>query len=873
MFKRKRKPEDFSAEIEAHIQIEADRLNSTGMCEEAAQTAARRSFGNVASTIERFYERSRWMWWDQLKQDIRHSFRLMAKKPLLTFAILATLALVIGANVLVLSVVRAVVLRPLPYERPEQLVQLWDGGHSEGDWVSFPNFQDWDRDNQSFSRMAAYRYALLTMAGGGRSEPESLVGLEVTDELFRTLGSRPAIGRTFAPGEAKPGGAEVAVISHSLWQRRFGGDAAVAGRGVSLEGRAYTIIGVMPPRFQFPDTIPGEKAYPIDVWIPLRSVPDQQQREGFNYWAIARLKDGVSLQAAASNMDALAAALAQRYPATNRNRRVRMELLQDHLNGPVRSPMFILLAAVGALMVIASANIAGLLLSRAESRRREMAVRESLGAGRARLLRQALTESVVLSFLGAAGGTALAYFCTGLVIRLAPGNIPRIQQVEVDTQVLIFTSMIAVAVGTMFGLIQALPGFSNQPIRALKEGDTRLGASHSSLLLRHVLVGGQMALAFTMLVTAGLLARSLANVMNVDLGFRTAQVTSGLINLPEARYGDSATQRLFFAEALRRVRALPTVEAAALSNSIPLAGINDTGSVRIDERALKPGEGPQMANRPHVSAGYFETMGISLLQGRLFDSRDRADSAPVAIVSELAARRFWPSESPIGKHVSINSAAGKRVWREVVGVVRSTRHFGPEEQLKPEVYVEQSQAPSPFMFLVIRFRGSGSEVLKACRREIAGIDPQQAIMQGGSLEELISDAQAKRRFQSATLGLFAVFALLLAAVGIYGVTAFAVNRRAREIGTRMALGAVPRDVILMITRTGSRAILAGALVGLCGCVALSKVLSSMLFGIAALDPITISLAAVMLLTVAGLSLYLPGRRAASVDPVLVLRDE
>ena len=382
-----------------------------------------------------------------------------------------------------------------------------------------------------------------------------------------------------------------------------------------------------------------------------------------------------------------------------------------------------------------------------------------------------------------------------------------------------------------------------------------------------------MALAVMMLISAGLLLRSFLNVLRLDPGFQTAHVLTGYVSLAESRYGDPQKQAAFFEEALRRIRALPGVTSAAVSSSVPLTEINDTGSVRIEGRPdPRAGEGLPSANRPHVSAGYFETMGIPVVQGRSFDSRDRADALLVAVVSDVAASAFWPNESPIGKRVSVNSVKGTRVWREVVGVVRGTRHFGLEATQRPEIYIPHSQAPSAFMILVVRGQGSGADVLKACRREIAAMDPQQAIMDGGSLEELVSGALARRRFQSALLTTLAGVSVLLAALGIYGVTAYTVTRRAREIGTRMALGARPRDVVLMIARTGSRTIVVGAMVGLTGAVALSKVLASLLFGVSAVDATTFAAVVIALGLVAGLSLYLPSRRAASVDPVIVLRE-
>lgn len=807
-------------------------------------------------------------------QDIRFGWRMLAKNPGFTAVVVVTLAFGIGANSLVFSVVRAVVLRPLSYDKPEQLVQLWDSGvRSGGDWVSFPNFRDWSQENRVFQQMAAYRYSLLTMAGD-RSEPESVLGLEVTDRLFALLGVEPLLGRTFLPGDDKPDREAVAVISYGFWRRRFGGDATVTGRSISVDGQLYTIVGVMAPAFQFPDIVPGERVIPIDIWIPLRPSPDLEQRDSFNYWAIGRLTSGTTLRTAVANMEAVAASLEQRYPATNRNRGVRMEPLQNHLSGRVRPALLILMGAVGSLLLIACANIASLLLSRAESRRREMAIRQALGATRSRLLRQTLTESVLLATMSAAAGLGLAYFGTELAIGFAPSNIPRIRQTGVDIYVLLFTSAVALAAGILFGLAPALSGVRKKVSDSLKEAATASSSAPASFVIRHFLVAGQMALAVMMLISAGLLLRSFLNVVRLDPGFQTAQVLSGYVNLSLPKYSDPQKQAAFFEEALRRISALPGVTSAAVSNSIPLTEINNTGNVRIDGRAdPKPGERPPSANRPHVSAGYFETMGIPVVEGRSFDSRDRADTPPVAIVSDLAARMFWPNENSIGKRISINSVGGKRIWREVVGVVRSTRHFGLEAPQRPEVYAPHLQAPSSFMILVVRSQGNAADVLRACRREIAAIDPQQAVMHGGSLEELVSNAQARRRFQSTLLTTFAVVAVLLAALGIFGVTSYTVTRRAREIGTRIALGALPRDVVLMIARTGSRPIVIGALAGLAGAVALSKLLASLLFGVSPLDASTFAGAVLLLTVVASLSLYFPARRAAKVDPMVALRYE
>jgi predicted permease len=870
---RKRKHDDFQAEIDAHLQIEADRLRESGLSPSDAEAAARRTFGNATLTLERFYESSRWQWWDHLKQDVRYGFRSMARAPLLTSTILGTLALGIGASALVFSVLRAVVLRPLPYDQPHRLVQLWDSAvRPGGDWVAFANFRDWENENRVFSQMAAYRYSLLTVAGGA-PEPDSVLGLEVTDRLFDLLGSEPMRGRTFLPGEDRPGREAVAVISHALWQRRWSGSDATAGRAVTIDGLSYTIVGVMPPSFGFPDTLPGQRIIPVDLWIPMRKTPDLEERDSLNYWAIGRLNDGASLQTADANLNSIAASLEQRFPDTNRNRRVRMESLKDHLNRGARGILFILMAGVGSLLAIACANIASLLLSRAEARRGEVAIRQALGASRGRLVRQALTESMLFAVIGGSAGLALAHFGTRLAIDLAPANIPRIGQTAVDLQVLVFSTAVAVLTGILFGLAPALSDRRGHTLQSLAEAGTRGSSGAASLSMRRLLVGCQVALAVMMLTSAGLLLRSFLNVVRLDPGFRKDRIVTGYLNLQLPKYGDPQQQAGFFEEALTRIRTLPGVASAAVSNSVPLTEINDSGSVLIEGRTdQRAGEMPPSANRPHVSAGYFETMGIPLVQGRTFDTRDGAAALPVAIVSEVAAARFWPNENAIGKRLSIESIQGKRLWREVVGVVHTTRHFGLEANPRPEVYVPHAQSPSSFMIVVVRVHGDDADILRAMRREIAAIDSQQAVMQGGSLEQLVSDAQAKRRLQSTVLAALAVLAVLLAALGIYGVTAHSVTRRRREIGTRLALGARPRDVVLMIAKTGSRAIVIGTLAGLAGAVALSKVLASFMFGISALDSATFAGVALLLTLVAGLALYPSSRRAATVDPVIVLRE-
>ena len=874
MFRRRRPPADFAAEIEAHLQLEVDRLREAGLSREEAEAAARRAFGNVTAAQERFYEAGRWLFGDRLRQDVGFALRLLARSPILTAAVVGTLALGIGVTSAVFSLVHAVVLRPLDYERPHELVQLYESGlrgGGEADWVSFPNFQDWRREGRVFEDVAAYRYALVTLTGPEGAE--SMLGLETTDRLFAVLGVPPLLGRTFHAGEDRPGREGAAVISHSLWRRRFGSDPGVAGRAVNIDGRSCTVVGVMPASFRFPNNVPLDQVVSVDAWITLRPSPDLEERGSHNFWAVARLRAGTGLDEARAALATIAERLARQHPDTNADMGVTVARLQDYVAGSARPALLLLLGAVALVLLLTCANVANLLLSRAESRRREMAVRQALGASRGRLVRQTLTESLVLALAGAVLGLALAHLGTRLVVRLGPAAIPRLQQTAVDAPVLLFTAAVTVGVGILFGLAPALVGLGSSLQAAFREAPSRASAG-GRRFVRQLLVAGQVALAVMLLIGAGLLVRSFAHVAGLDPGFRAPRVLTALVNLSPSRYGDPARQVAFFEEALRGIRELPGVLSAAVANSIPLTGINDQGGFAVEGRPdPPPGEDGPFANRPRVSAGYFDTMGIRLLDGRLFDERDRPGSPLVVIVSDLAARTYWPGVDPIGRRVAVDWAEGQAVWREIVGVVRGTRHFGLEAPPKAEIYLPHAQAPSPFMTLVVRVEGDPAGLVRGIRARIAGLDPEQAVFGFQSMDELLSNAGARRRFPMALVTAFAALALLLAAIGVYGVMAHMVVQRRREIGVRLALGARPDDVVALVLRNGVRLTLAGTAAGLAGAVALSRTLSGLLFGVSAMDPATYAGVAAVLLAVAGFAAYLPSRGAARVDPLTVLREE
>jgi putative ABC transport system permease protein len=872
---RRRPQADFDAEIEAHLRLEVDRLRESGLSEEDAETAARRAFGNVTSSQERYYEGGRVLFWDRLAQDVRFALRLLARRPLLTGAIVATLALGIGATSAIFSLVHAVVLRPLAYPESDRLVQVYESGlrgGGEADWVALPNFRDWRATNGVFEEMAAYRYALLTL--NGAEGAESMLGLEATDRLFAVLRTAPLLGRTFLPGEDAPGAARVAVLSHALWLRRYGGDAEVIGRSVNVDGTSHSIVGVMPASFRFPNAVPGETVVPIDLWIPMRPAGDLQDRDSHNFWAVARLRDGIGLAQARAAMATIADNLARQYPGSNARLGVAVKGLKDHLAGDVRPALLVLLGAVGLVLLLTCANIATLLLSRAESRRREMAVRQALGASRARLVRQTLTESLVLALGGALAGLAVAQAGTRLLVRFGPAAIPRLEQTAIDAPVLAFTAAVSVGVGVLFGLAPALSGARRGVAGALKEAGTRVSPGAAGRVGRQALVVGQIALATMLSIGAGLLGRSFVRVAGLDPGFRAPQVMTSIISLSPVRYGDPARQVAFFEEAVRAIEARPGVRSAALTNSLPLTGINDQGGFVVEGRPdPAPGEDGPQANRPHVTPGYFDTMGIRLLEGRRLEERDRSGAPLVAVVSELAARTYWPGVSPLGRRLAVEWNDRGPVWREIVGVVESTRHFGLEAPPKAEVYVPFGQAPSSFMTLAVRTHGDPAGVVPAIRAAIARLDPEQSALAFRTMEELLEQSGSRRRFQTALVAAFAGFALLLAAIGVYGVMAHRVTQRNREIGVRLALGARPRDVVALVLRSGMALTLVGTWGGLAGAAALSRGLRSLLFGVSPLDPGTYAVAAGVLVLVAGASAYVPSRGAARVDPLVTLRDE
>ena len=874
-FLRPRRAEaELAREMAAHRRLLEDDLRARGLTDEQVRQAADRAFVGIEAAKEAQRDTRSFAWLEDLRRDLAYAARRLRRESGLTLAIVLTLALGVGVATAIFSLVRAVVLRPLDYGDPDRLVQVFETGPREGgeaDWVAFPNFRDWRATNRVFELMAAYRFQLVTMTGG--EQPESALALEVTDRLFAVLRVTPQLGRTFAEGEDLPGRPRAAVISHALWQRQFGGHPAAVGRSLMVDGAAHTIVGVMPADFRFPQAIPGESVVPIDLWIPIRPSEDLEHRGSHNFWTIARLAPAIDLRRARAEMSTIARRLAREYPATNRDFDVRVEPLGRHVAGAARPALLSLLGAVGFILLLTCANIATLLLSRAEARQREIAMRQALGASRGRLVRQTIVESLLLAFAGAAAGLAFAYAGARVLVRLAPASLPRLDETAVDAQVLLVMAAVATIVGILFGLAPAVAASSVDVTHALRDGGARVTGGAAGRRLRQSLVAGQLALAVVLLVGAGLLVRSFVRVSGLELGFDTHHVLTAMVALSPARYADAGRQVAFTDEMLRRIQALPGVRSAGVSHSVPLSGINDQGGFVIEGRPdPPPGAGPH-ANRPRVSPGYFDAMGIRLVAGRLLDGRDRADSLPVAVVSDLAVRSYWPGQSAIGRRLAFEWNEQGPVWRQIVGVVASTRHFGLEAAQKAEIYVPFAQSPVPYVTLVVRTDTDPLALAPSVRRQITALDPEQGVFWFRTMDDLVAHSSARRRFQTALVATFALLALLLAAVGVYGVMGYMVAQRRREIGVRLALGARPRDVIAMVLGNGLRVTAAGVAAGIAGAAALSSVLARFVFGVSPLDPVTYAGAVVLLMAVALLASYRPAGVAARVDPITVLRDE
>ena len=803
--------------------------------------------------------------------DIQYALRNIASKPLFYSVLILTLALGIGANAAIFTVVNGVLLQPLPYPHPERLMMVWTHNPRQGfdkDVGTYPNFEDWRRASQSFERMSAYRGASVTLTGSG--DPAQIRGARVTPEFFETMGAVPLEGRAFSSANGQAGGERVVIVGHGLWMRRFGADASIIGRPVVLDGVPHEVIGVMPASFKHPAD--------AELWMPLAPVGEFRALFGArgSYWLtiIGRLKPGVTRVAAQSEMDGIAARLEKEY-RSDAGIGIRLVAMHEELVGDLKRPLLILLGAVCFVLLIACANVANLLLTRAASRQRELAIRAALGADRKRLVRQLLTESVVLGLLGGAAGLMLATLSTDLLQRLAPAEFPRLSDIAIDRQVLAYAAGASVFTSLLFGLLPALHASRRDSASHLKEGGRTGTDGRRGGRVRAALAVGELATALVLLVGAGLLIRSFIALNNEDPGFATRGVLALRLQLPSAAYGEPARITGFYEQLVERLEGLPGVESAAAGSSLLLSRLPSSASISIEGRPPLP-ESARDIPVPYdsVTPGYFSTLQIPLRRGRMFTHGDGAQSQQVVMVNETFVRRFFPGEDPLGRRVTFEnpSRPGTR-WQTIVGVVADTKRGGFEREPWAETYFPMRQAPDPRAFVLLRTSGDPLTLVAAAQAAVWSIDRNQAIASIRTVPELLAQRELNRRFTTLLLGVFAAVALVLAIIGTYGVIAHAAAERTQEIGIRIALGADRRMILRMVLIGGLRIAAAGLAIGVFGALALTHVLSGLLFGVSARDPLTFVVVPGALLVVALAACLIPALRAMQVEPVIALKGD
>lgn len=819
---------------------------------------------------------------ENLLKDLRYSARMLRKNPSFTVVAVIALALGVGANSAIFSVVNAVLLRPLPFKEPHSLVRIWGKIEKDGipkNWISQPELLDINEQSQAFEAVAAYQTGGANLTGSG--DPVRVNSALVNANLFPTLGIEARTGRTFFDEEDQPGRDRVVIISDSLWRSRFGADPSIVGTTIGLSGNNYTVIGIMPAGFHFPNQ--------EDLWIPLaidKNNPSNRGNHGLE--VVARLKPGLSLPQAQTDLTNIAAALEQRYPNNYANSGFGFYAvgMLDELVGSVRPALYILLGAVGFVLLIACANVANLLLARSTVREKEVAIRAALGAGRGRLIQQLLTESVTLALIGSGLGLALAWLGVKLFAALGPRDIPRIDDIGLDIRVVAFTVLIAAVTGIAFGLAPALQISKPDLHDTLKEGGR--GSTSGRHLVRNALVVSEVAIALVLLIGAGLMIKSFQQLLKINMGFRPEKTLTMRVALPQTKYKERPQVIGFYKQLLEKLNSLPGVESAGAISQLPLSGAYSSGTTGVErpdsDEVFKNFRGvPYIeADRRVVSAEYFKSLGIALQSGRYLTEADNEDAPPVAVVDESFEKRFWPNTGAVGKRFVYRFNNGTNIqWGQVVGVVSHVRHYGIDEvkqyglaqEGREEIYFPYAQQPSNQMYLAIKTGVDPLGLTSAVRAEVASIDSSQPVYAVNSMDQLLSTSLAQRRLNLVLFGTFSTIALILASVGIYGVMSYSVTQRTHEIGIRMALGAQQTRVLGMVVRQGMTLAVAGVGIGLVAAFALTRLMATLLFGVSATDPITFALLAGLLTGVALVACFVPARRATRVDPMVALRYE
>ena len=817
-----------------------------------------------------------------LLQDLRYGFRMLWKSPGFTLVTVLALALGIGANTAIFSVVNTVLLRPLPFERAEQLVLLWET-HPLGKQVGYDhlpaataNFVDWRRQSADlFEGMAALDAWNVVLTGS--EEPQRLTGVKASANLFSLLRVQPMSGRGFLPEDERAGANRVVVISHGLWQRRFGSDPTTPGKVLTLDGDSFTIVGIMPAGVSFPQDM-GLPAFfdfsaKTDLWTPyLLTDKETQNRSSHHLAVVGRLAEGVTQGQAQSQLDNIARQLEEQHPDDNKDWRVAVLSLHEQVVGKSRLAILILLGAVGFVLLIACANVANLLLARATARQKEMAIRIALGATRRRVVQQLLTESVLLALVGGVLGVWLAMWGVDLLVAFSPGNLPRPAEIGIDRRVLGYTFLVSLLTGVLFGLIPALQSSHPDFNEALKEGGRSGSTSPRRQRARSLLVVSEVALALVLLISAGLLLKSFVGLQKVQPGFAPDNVLTAEIGLPEQKYADDKQIADFYRQVIARVKTLPGVQAVGAVSHLPLSGAEEIDGFSIEGRPESESE-LTSADFRVIAPDYFHAMRIPLLRGRNFDERDRLDAPHVMVIDEAFARRFFPGEDPLGKRIDEDGSHSRHSFFTVVGVVGSVKHSGLSAEARPSMYLSYEQSGWQNMTLTIRAAGDPTNLAASVRGEVLAVDKDQPVTKISTMAETFARAVAPQRFNMLLLGLFAAVAMILATVGIYGVIAYTVSQRSRELGIRIALGASRGDILKLVVGQAMLMTLIGVGVGLAGALALTRLMSGLLYGVSATDPSIFISISLLLASVALFASYIPARRAMKVDPIVALHYE
>jgi predicted permease len=871
LFDRAQMDNELEQEIRAHIQRHADDLERSGLARPEAERQARIAFGSPEKAKEQCRDERPVFWLQTLWTDLRFAFRMLLKTPGFTFIAILTLALGIGANTAIFSVVDAVLLRPLPYAQPDRLVTISEAGKpndlSTRNEVAPGNFLDWRDRNQSFEMMAAVNTTGYSLTG--TDHPERVQAAIISNGMLRMLGLRPALGREFSSDDNRPGANPVVMLSYPLWQRRFNTDPTIIGKTIRLGITPYTVIGVLP---QVPISIFREDA---DLWLPIEQTitPHEMHWHDSHYLNVyARLKPGVTLAQAREEMNRIAADVKRENPDSNSGAATFIILLQQDLAGNIRPALLTLLVAVGFVLLIACANVANLLLVRASGRAKEFAIRLALGAGKWRIIRQLLTESLLLGVAGGCAGLLVASWTRHSLLALKPDSLPDVNAIETDWRVLLFTLGISIATSLLFGLAPALRGTGLNLSPALHSSSRSATAGKSAQRLRNIFVAAEIAISLVLLVGAGLTIRSFLQLRERDLGFHPDHIVTARISIPQAQYSRPDQVVSFYDSVLDRARATPGVESAGMISYLPLTGHNFDNSFDIVGRPPRPPSDRTYALIRFIDPQYFRVLGIPLLTGRSIDEHDLPGSSRSMVVSESMAKQYWPNTNPVGQSLIVHMGDDQATPWQIVGVVADVRTDIAEDP-QGTMYMPYRQMPYRYMVLAVRTHAAPEAMVESIRGAVRTLDPDQPVYQSRTLTELIDETLVPWRFSMTLLGAFAAMALILAAAGIYGVMAYFVRQRTHEVGVRMALGAQPIDVLRLVVGHGAKLAFVGVLAGVLASLWLTHLMSDLLFGVSATDPFTF-VAVVSLLTIVALvACFVPARRATKVDPTVALRYE